>query len=98
MFNLCDPSALDDESARVSFAGDGVIQLPIQENDPACTEHLCNIGALCAIITDPTRGSEVSAAQSTACHVGAVDVDALSFSRFLLARVGLRAPDTVLPS
>lgn len=58
-FNLCDASCLEDESARISFAGDGVVSLPIQENDPACEGTVCNIRAVCDIMTDVERGSEV---------------------------------------
>lgn len=59
-FNLCDASCLEDESARISFAGDGVVSLPIQENDPACEGAVCNIRAVCDIMTDVERGSEAS--------------------------------------
>ncbi|CAN0185478.1 unnamed protein product, partial [Laminaria digitata] len=57
-FDLCDASCLEDESARISFAGDGVVFLPIQENDPACEGTVCNIGGVCDIMTDVERGSE----------------------------------------
>ncbi|CBN78040.1 conserved unknown protein [Ectocarpus siliculosus] len=58
-FQLCDASSLQDEDARVLFAGDGVVTLPIQGNDPACNGMVCNIRAVCEIMTDATRGSEV---------------------------------------
>ncbi|CAM9772235.1 unnamed protein product [Ectocarpus sp. 4 AP-2014] len=58
-FQLCDASSLQDEDARVLFAGDGVVTLPIQGNDPACNGMVCNIRAVCEIMTDTTRGSEV---------------------------------------
>lgn len=59
-FELCDAACLEDESARVLFAGDGVVSLPIQGNDPACESTLCNIKAVCGIMTDDDRGSEAS--------------------------------------
>lgn len=61
-FNLCHSSCLDDESSRIRFAGDGVVVLPIQENDPACDATACNIKAVCEIMTDDGRGSEVTSA------------------------------------
>lgn len=57
-FKLCDTSSLEDESARIAFAGDGVVVLPIQENDPACGGTVCNIKAVCKIMTDDEKGSE----------------------------------------
>jgi hypothetical protein len=35
-FNLCNASALDNARDRSLFAGDGVVYLPVQSNDPAC--------------------------------------------------------------
>lgn len=55
-FGLCETTSLEDESARVMFAGDGVVTLPIQENDPACVGTLCNIKAVCGIMTDDGQG------------------------------------------
>lgn len=59
-FELCEATSLEDESARVIFAGDGVVMLPIQGNDPACDGTLCNIKAVCGVMTDEDRGSEAS--------------------------------------
>ncbi|CAM9552994.1 unnamed protein product [Choristocarpus tenellus] len=59
MFDLCNSQSLEDPSAQVLFAGDGVISLPIQENDPACQEELCNIQKVCAVMTDASLGSNV---------------------------------------
>eukprot|EP00752_Nemacystus_decipiens_P009162 g8184.t1 len=58
-FDLCNKSSLEDQSARVMFAGDGVVVLPIQENDPSCNGTVCNIKGVCGIMTDYDRGSEV---------------------------------------
>lgn len=59
-FELCDATSLEGDSARVMFAGDGVVMLPIQGNDPACDGTLCNIKAVCGVMTDDDRGSEAS--------------------------------------
>lgn len=64
-FGLCNNTSLDDESARVMFAGDGVVMLPIQGNDPACNDTLCNIKAVCGIMTDKDKGSEASEPSKT---------------------------------
>ncbi|CAM9336665.1 unnamed protein product, partial [Hapterophycus canaliculatus] len=58
-FGLCETSSLQELSARILFAGDGVVFLPIQGNDPSCDETLCNIKAVCAIMTDGSKGTEV---------------------------------------
>lgn len=60
-FNFCDDSSLEDKRARISFAGDGVVTLPIQSNDPACTGVVCNIEAVCDIMTDGEIGQEARA-------------------------------------
>lgn len=59
-FGMCDTSSLQKLSSRILFAGDGVVFLPIQENDPSCDDTLCNIKAVCEIMTDGSKGSEVS--------------------------------------
>ena len=55
-FSVCHPNALDDKYNQVEFAGSGVIYLPIQSNDPACATDYCNIGKICAYITDESSG------------------------------------------
>lgn len=44
MFNVCGGETMlkDEMNARL-FAGDGVIYVPAQENDPSCVGDLCNI-------------------------------------------------------
>jgi len=51
MFNICDEKALEDDMNARIFAGDGVIDIPAQENDPSCTESLCDIEKICDHIT-----------------------------------------------
>lgn len=75
-FSLCDASCLEDESARISFAGDGVVSLPIQENDPACEGTVCNIKAVCDIMTDVQRGSEASFLPSNMLSSGGDETEA----------------------
>ncbi|CAN0456255.1 unnamed protein product, partial [Discosporangium mesarthrocarpum] len=59
-FNLCSPYALEEASARALFAGDGVVFLPVQENDPACGEEVCNLRKVCEVMTDLSLGCPVS--------------------------------------
>ena len=43
-FNICDGSdALLEKKNQHAFAGDGVIYIPAQENDPSCEGDFCNI-------------------------------------------------------
>jgi hypothetical protein len=50
-FNVCDgAAALEKQRNREVFAGDGVIYIPAQENDPSCTGSLCNVGEICSEI------------------------------------------------
>lgn len=52
------------------FAGYGVVYLPVQSNDPACTTPLCNIASVCTYLTETATGdsmsrlAQLSAAQS----------------------------------
>ena len=44
LFNVCEgETALKDEMNARLFAGDGVIFIPAQANDPSCDSDLCNI-------------------------------------------------------
>ena len=43
MFNMCNKDAFQNEMNARLFAGDGVIYIPAQANDPACSGDLCNI-------------------------------------------------------
>ena len=55
-FNICNSNngeaPLDDPSNQSFFAGDGVVYIPAQSNDPACTSALCNIDKICKYLTD----------------------------------------------
>eukprot|EP01033_Poteriospumella_lacustris_P014875 gene14875-10635_t len=50
-FNICVPRSLDNEKNQEAFAGDGVVYLPVQSNDPACTTANCNIASICQTLT-----------------------------------------------
>lgn len=41
------------------FAGDGVIALNVQENDPACTEPYCNIAKICTALLEEYSGTPI---------------------------------------
>jgi serine protease 16 len=59
-FNICDPLSLEKEENREQFAGDGVVMLPAQGNDPACTGSLCNIEGVCGFLASlPEHKSDV---------------------------------------
>jgi serine protease 16 len=75
VFNICVPGMLENEQNRETFAGDGVIYLPAQSNDPACTTNYCNISSICNYLTNEATGSSLdrvaafAAKQSPACGV-----------------------------
>lgn len=50
-FNLCNVTSLDDYNNRVDWAGYGVITVPAQLNDDACTTPACSIRRVCQIMT-----------------------------------------------
>ena len=52
-FNVCGgQGALDNELNQAMFASSGVVYLPGQGNDPACTSSLCNIEKVCSYMID----------------------------------------------
>ncbi|KAK3284619.1 hypothetical protein CYMTET_7739 [Cymbomonas tetramitiformis] len=53
-------SWLEDREHQREFAGEGVAYFPSQGNDPACESPACNIGKICAIMTDSKRGDAVN--------------------------------------
>lgn len=59
LFNVCTPGALADKQNQATFAGDGVVYLPVQSNDPACQTSYCNIEKICKLMTDTSVGSPV---------------------------------------
>jgi hypothetical protein len=67
---VCTPKALDDTRNQIMFAGDGVVYLPVQSNDPACTTPLCNIASVCNYLVNTATGepmdrlAQMSSAQS----------------------------------
>mmetsp|Transcript_1516 Transcript_1516/g.2507 ORF Transcript_1516/g.2507 Transcript_1516/m.2507 type:complete len:493 (-) Transcript_1516:2380-3858(-) len=72
-FNICTPGALKEEKNQEQFAGDGVVYLPVQSNDPSCTTPYCNIGSICELMTDESAGTPLErlAALSKVQHAGA---------------------------
>lgn len=52
-FNLCKADILEDSNNREMFAGNGVVYIPSQSNDPSCTTSLCNLASVCAFLTSP---------------------------------------------
>ena len=75
-FNFCSADALATEATAGEWAGSGVIEVPSQENDPACQTMWgeapgCDIGSICDIM-DATSGDDVAklAAVSAAQHKG----------------------------
>lgn len=60
-FNVCGKQgALDDEFNQAIFAGMGVVYLPTQSNDPACTSKLCNIDKICSYLTTSEEDSSMN--------------------------------------
>eukprot|EP01038_Epipyxis_sp_PR26KG_P006463 gene6463-8892_t len=57
MFNVCVPGSLDDVKNQEQFAGDGVVYIPVQSNDPSCTSQYCDISKICSLMVDKTAGS-----------------------------------------
>jgi serine protease 16 len=51
LFNICEGAdALEDPYNQANWAGNGVIGIDAQSNDPSCTEYLCNISSICSAI------------------------------------------------
>jgi serine protease 16 len=50
-FNLCSASALEDPNNRIDWAGNGVIMVPSQSNDPSCNSPACDIRRICNVMT-----------------------------------------------
>lgn len=58
-FNVCIPGSLADAKNQEQFAGDGVVYLPVQSNDPACTTPLCDIASICVVLTNTSLGEPI---------------------------------------
>jgi len=72
-FNVCEPRSLLNIPNQHSFAGDGVVYVPAQENDPSCTTPECNIRGICSslISSASTASSSLEAlAQLSASQQG----------------------------
>ena len=59
LFNVCTAGALDDPFNQVEFAGMGVVYIPAQSNDPACTTSLCNIEKICSSLTSSKQTTDL---------------------------------------
>jgi thymus-specific serine protease len=59
-FNVCGKQSLEDPQNQIMFAGYGVVYLPAQSNDPACTTNLCNIEKVCSYLTETATGDSLS--------------------------------------
>jgi hypothetical protein len=57
-FSLCTSGSLDDEGNREQFAGDGVVYIPAQSNDPSCSTPYCDIESICALMVSANPGYE----------------------------------------
>jgi serine protease 16 len=79
LFNICIPGMLENTKNQEQFAGMGVVYLPAQSNDPACTTPYCDIGSICKLLTDTTIGTPIerlatlSKAQNPACKLPSYD-------------------------
>lgn len=58
-FNLCNEHALENENNQKVFAGNGVVYIPAQSNDPACAAPLCNIAKICTFLLDEAEGEPI---------------------------------------
>ena len=56
-FNICKAGTLEDPKNQEAFAGDGVVYLPVQSNDPSCSTPYCDIGSICVLMTNETIGT-----------------------------------------
>lgn len=62
-YNVCGGSEILRDSSNIAmWAGQGVVYFPVQGNDPACQEPVCNIASICSFLTIASRkGDEVDA-------------------------------------
>jgi thymus-specific serine protease len=52
LFSICDKDAFIQERNVQMFLGDGVVNIPSQDNDPYCEEDLCNIEKICDFLLE----------------------------------------------
>ncbi|GMH56866.1 hypothetical protein TrRE_jg335 [Triparma retinervis] len=58
-FDVCGGGeGLEKDRDREVFAGDGVVYIPAQDNDPSCTGELCNIEKICEFLKGREEGGE----------------------------------------
>lgn len=71
-FNICNANSLQDVKNQEVFAGNGVVYLPVQSNDPACTTPYCDIASICVLMTNETIGTPLDrlASLSTIQNLG----------------------------
>mmetsp|Transcript_4259 Transcript_4259/g.7092 ORF Transcript_4259/g.7092 Transcript_4259/m.7092 type:complete len:476 (+) Transcript_4259:77-1504(+) len=66
MFGLCDASSLLSERNLGMFLGDGVVDIPAQNNDPSCQHgSVCNVRKVCDLLKE-VQDSGASALESLA--------------------------------
>ena len=85
-FKVCGgEGALDNELNQSMFASSGVVYLPAQGNDPACTSPLCNIESICENLTQSKAATEydtmvaLSAQMSSSCKFVSHAAEILAF-------------------
>ena len=62
-FNVCWSTDLTDVKNQRLFAGDGVVTIPGQSNDPACSTPLCSIAKICGELTAEPTSNETDLAR-----------------------------------
>ena len=60
---MCEESPLSNVKNQEEFAGNGVVYLPVQSNDPECTTPYCNIDSICQLMTDDEAGDSLDKLQ-----------------------------------
>jgi serine protease 16 len=82
-FNTCQANVLDDAQNREQFAGDGVVYLPVQSNDPSCTTPHCDIASICTLLTNETLGTPVDRLAAMSAIQNGGNCVALSYSSMI---------------
>jgi len=89
-FNICGgEQALNPAANQAYWAGQGVVYLPIQENDPGCNDTVCNIELICNFLEDTTIpvGSDVPANVEKLASLAALqfgsDCNTVSYEAFI---------------
>lgn len=89
-FNLCGSGALENEKNQEQFAGDGVIYIPVQSNDPSCTTSNCNIEKICKTLT--SAPSTTSAMQRLADYAKSPTCSSVSYDDMIKAMANPKSP------